>query len=439
MTKEGRRPGWLPGCLLIVALGCAPAVGQDLPPAASLAGAEAIVAPPSEGTISLAELESIALNRNPELRQAGHAVEVASGRAVQAGLYPNPEVTIEGSELGNPQAPGGTVKAPVFRQEIVLGGKLSAGRQAAQCEASKARALFTAKRFELLTSVRKGYFDMLAAQQRVEVLAELTRLSGETQKTTETLVKGGQAAPLDLVQIRVEKGRFEADLEAARQQRTAAWRRLAAVIGVPEMAERPVAGSLDALWPNYEFDEVVRQLGEIHPEIRASRVELNKAQWELKRATAEVVPNVTVGAGYERDNIAKEDYWTLQASMPLPIFNRNQGNRQAAAAEVHRAGAGIDSVRNALVARAATAFGQYDAARRRAVRYRDSILPDADQAYRLALAAFQGGQFEYLRVLQAQRAVAESRLEYLRALHELWSATCDIAGLLLEEHWPPGG
>ena len=437
MTKEGRRPGWLPGYLLIIALGCSQAAGQDVPPVASRAVTEARAAA-AEGPVSLAELESIALNRNPELRQAGHAVEVASGRAVQAGLYPNPEVSIEGSQLGSPQAPGGTVKAPIFRQEIVLGGKLSAGRQAAQCDASKARALFTAKRFEVLTAVRKGYFDMLAAQQRVEVLAELARLSGETQRTTETLVKGGQAAPLDLVQIRVEKGRFEADLEAARQQQTAAWRRLAAVIGLPDMAERPVAGSLDSLWPSYEFDEVVRHLSEIHPEIRASRVELNKAQWELKRAGAEVVPNVTVGAGYERDNFAKEDCWTLQASMPLPIFNRNQGNRLAAAAEVHRVGAEIDSVRNALVARAATAFGQYDAARRRAVRYRDSILPDADQAYRLALAAFQGGQFEYLRVLQAQRAVAESRLEYLRALHELWLATCDIAGLMLEEHWHPG-
>lgn len=118
------------------------------------------------------------------------------------------------------------------------------------------------------------------------------------------------------------------------------------------------------------------------------------------------------------------------------LHNRRRAGAIASASEA--GGAEIDSVRNSLIAKAATAFGQYDAARRRAVRYRDSILPDADQAYRLALAAFQGGQFEYLRVLQAQRAVAESRLEYLRALHELWSATCDIAGLTLEEHWQPG-
>ncbi len=439
MTKEGRRPSWLMLWLLVASMAAPSAVAQ--PPRAELIlpTAEPIAVPMPESPIPLAELEAIALNRSPELRQAGHVVEVASGRAVQAGLYPNPEVSIEGSQLGSPQAPGGMVKAPVFRQEIVIGDKLGAGRQAAQCETSKARALFTAKRYEVLTAVRKGYFDTLAAQHRVEVLAELARLSGETQRTTETLVKGGQAAPLDLVQIRVEKGRFEADLEAARQQCTAAWRRLAAVIGSPELTERPVAGSLDTPWPSYEFDQVVRQLGELHPEVRASHAELSKAQWEMKRAAAEVVPNITLGAGYERDNFAKEDCWTLQASMPLPIFNRNQGNRQAAAAEVHRAGAEIDSVRNSLVAKAATAFGQYDAARRRAIRYRDTILPDADQAYRLALAAFQGGQFEYLRVLQAQRAVAESRLEYLRALHELWSAACDIAGLTLEDHWSPGG
>jgi len=281
MTKEGRRPGWLPGCLLIVALGCSPAAGQDVPAATSRASAEAIAATPFEGPISLAELESIALNRNPELRQAGHAVEAAAGRAVQAGLYPNPEVSIEGSQLGSPQAPGGTVKAPVFRQEIVLGGKLSASRQAAQCDASKARALFTAKRFEVLTAVRKGYFDMLAAQQRVEVLAELARLSSETQRTTETLVKGGQAAPLDLVQIRVEKGRFEADLEAARQQQTAAWRRLAAVIGLPDMAERPEGEPVDGSGAD-PMRRAVRHEPAQHPRIeRCPLQQRQKQEFEI--------------------------------------------------------------------------------------------------------------------------------------------------------------
>jgi cobalt-zinc-cadmium efflux system outer membrane protein len=54
------------------------------------------------------------------------------------------------------------------------------------------------------------------------------------------------------------------------------------------------------------------------------------------------------------------------------------------------------------------------------------------------MQAFKGGQFEYLRVLQAQRALAESKLEHNRAVQEAWQAASEIAGLLLEEHWPGG-
>ncbi len=147
---------------------------------------------------------------------------------------------------------------------------------------------------------------------------------------------------------------------------------------------------------------------------------------------------MTVGAGYERDNVDHQSQWAFRASLPIPLFNRNQGNVQAANAEVCRAAADVERVQNMLLGRLATAFGQYTAARERAERYRTSILPDAREAYQLALAAFQGGQFEYLRVLQAQRAVAETNLgnPFQRALSELWLATSDIAGLLLEEDWP---
>src|SRR5262249_32373760 len=85
--------------------------------------------------------------------------------------------------------------------------------------------------------------------------------------------------------------------------------------------------------------------------------------------------------------------------------------------------------------RLATAFGIYASARQRAERYRKAILPKARETYQLSLKAYQGGQFEYLRVLQAQRSVAEANLEYVRSLGELWRSASEIAGLLLEEDW----
>ncbi len=391
---------------------------------------------PTHG-VGLAELIQIGLENNPELRQAGLRVDAAVGRALQAGLYPNPTVSAEGSELGGRSGPGGFITAPIITQEVVTARKLRLDRQVGLHDADQSRWQLLAQRFVLLTAIRRGYFEVLAAQRRVEIYSELFDLASKATQTTETLVKGRQAAHLDLIQMRVELNRFRAELDAARQERLAAWRRLAATLGTPDLPDSLVVGTLEGPWPDYQFDAAVREILEHHPDVNAARVGVAKAQWALRRARVEPIPNVTFGSGYERDNVERQDQWVFRASLPLPVFNRNQGNIQAAAAEVGRAAAEVEHVQNLLHARLATAFGQYTATRERAERYRDSILRDATEAYELALQAFQGGQFEYLRVLQSQRALAEAKLEYVRALTELWLAASEIAGLLLEEDWPP--
>lgn len=436
-----------------------PSEGMQLPPGTNIVASQevrlvsAVIPEPPEGiqppsgtgivasqevkeSLGLPDLLRISLERNPELRQADFQVQAAAGRAVQAGLYPNPTVSAEGSELGNRNGPGGFITAPLVSQEVVTGGKLRLSRQVGEREADQARWQVVSQRFALYTAVRRGYFDVLAAQRRSEIYSELVRLASKATETTETLVKGRQAAPLDLIQMRVEMNRFRAELDAARQERIAAWRRLAAAMGAPDLPDAPVKGALESPWPDYDFDLAARHLVECHPDIRVARVGVTRAQLALRRARVEPIPNVMFGAGYERDNVDHQDQWAFRASLPIPLFNRNQGNVQAASAEVGRAAADVERVQNVLVGRLATAFGQYTAARERADRYRTSVLPDAQEAYQLALAAFKGGQFEYLRVLQAQRAVAETNLEYVRALTELWLAGSDIAGLLLEEDWP---
>lgn len=405
-----------------------------LPPGTGIERSQAV-----RESLGLPDLIRIGLEQNPELQQANFQVLAAAGRAIQAGLYPNPTLSAEGSELGNRNGPGGFITAPLVSQEVVTAGKLRLSRQVGEQEVDQARLQLLGQRFALYTAVRRGYFEVLAAQRRIEIYSELVRLASKATETTEILVKGRQAAPLDLVQMRVELNRFRAELDAARQERIAAWRRLAAAMGAPDLPDTLVTGSLELPWPDYEFDLASRRLLESHPDIQAAQLGVTRAQLALRRARVEPIPNVNFGAGYTRDNVSNQDEWAFRASVPIPVFNRNQGNVQAASAEVGRSVANVARVQNLLLDRLAAAFGQYAAARQRAERYRKSVLPDANEAYRLALAAFQGGQFEYLRVLQAQRAVAEAKLEYVRALTELWLAASDIAGLLLEEDWPPLG
>jgi cobalt-zinc-cadmium efflux system outer membrane protein len=140
--------------------------------------------------------------------------------------------------------------------------------------------------------------------------------------------------------------------------------------------------------------------------------------------------------GYIRQYENRSRDGAVGVSMPIPVWNRNQGNIRAARAEIGMAVQNVGRVENDLADRVATAFRTYAAARERAERYRREIVPRVEESARLALEAFRGAQFDYLRVLAAQRAVAEAKLELNRALNDAWRAAAELSGLLLEEVWP---
>ncbi|MCI0456022.1 MAG: TolC family protein [Gemmataceae bacterium] len=400
-------------------------------PATAVPGTPALSRP-----IGLADLIGLSLEQNPGLRQAEFDIEAARGRAVQAGLYPNPRLSVNAEEVGGRQGRGGIVTLPQVQQEIVTGGKLRLSQAVAEREVDQAGLALIRQRVTLLTAVRQGYFKVLAVRRRVEVLDDLIQLATQSYENAKKVLGAGEATKPDVYQFEIELERFRADREAARQDLAAAWRRLSFTMGTPNLPYHPLVGSLEAPAPVYEFDRAYEYLLTVHPELRSAEVGVTRAQFALRRAQAEPIPNVTVGGGYVANFNDRDNQFTYQVSVPLPLFNRNQGNIRTAQAELGRAGQEVSRVRNDLGGRLAAAFGQYAAARQRAERYRSTILPRARESYRLTLLAFRGGQFEYLRVLQAQRAVGEANLTYTQALFEQWRAASEVAGLLLEEDWP---
>jgi cobalt-zinc-cadmium efflux system outer membrane protein len=391
----------------------------------------------STPTLSLNDLIATSLARHPRLAQAGYAIQAAQGRALKAGLYPNPTIGVVLDEVGDRLGPGGTNTLPLVTQEIVTAKKLSLARAMANREKTQAELALTQRKYELVAEIRSTYFDVLAADRRVQILTDLVKLATQSYEQTETLLKAKRASELDLLQMRVELNRARAEQDAAEKERDAAWRRLAAVTGVPELLATRIDGSLDAPLPEYDIDVAQEYIIEAHPEVAAARVAVDRAELALRRARAGAIPNVTIGAGYVRQNQNQSNDWTPQVSMPFPLWNRNQGDKLAAQAEIGQAMQGVARVQLALSERLATAFGRYAPAKKRAERYRDSILPDSQKTYQLSLQAFQGGQFEYLRVLQAQRSLFEANLEYVRAAAEAWRGAAEISGLLLEDTWPP--
>lgn len=395
-------------------------------------------AKPAAGTpaYDLDGLIRLTLQRNPRLAEGAFAVDAAAGRALQAGLYPNPVVSVGADEIADRTGPIGIIGAPLVSQEIVTANKLKLSQAAGGREVDQATMNLASLRYARFAAVRQAYFDVLTLQRRLGILDELFGLAEKTFETSEKLLKAGQASRLDNVQLEVERERFRADREATAREIPAAFRRLAAAVGVNDIPEGPLAGSLDQPFPEYDLESARRFVVAAHPDIFAAKAGVKRAELLLQRARVEPIPNVTLQTGYVYQGQNKSNDFNLGVSLPVPIWNKNQGNIAAAQAQLGEAIQQVGRAENDLVERLAQAYGPYASARRRAELYRSSLLPRARESYQIALRAYQSGRFDYLRVLEAQRVYSQADLEFIRSLGEAWRAAAEISGLVLQEQWP---
>ena len=357
------------GCWCAV-LGCmlawtSPSLAE--PPAAKV-GIPSPSPPPQEFGVD--SFVQFAVEKNPRLVRATLAIDVAKGRQVQAGLYPNPVLTVLADELGDRTAKDGIFSAQVS-QEIVLGKKLRLSQAVVAHEIDQATLAVLAERYALIGSVRANFYEVLALQRRATILADVVKLAEAATAQGQKNFEAKQISRLDVIQLEVELERFRAEADAIERELPAAYRRLAAVVGDPRLPILPLAGTLEATLPEYDQDKTREIVLATHPEVRAAKVGIEKAQANYRRAEAEPIPNVTITGGYVRQYETRSHDGRVGVSIPLPTFNRNQGNISASLAEVGMAIQDVARAENTLAEQVATAFRIYSSTRQRAERVQD--------------------------------------------------------------------
>ena len=387
--------------------------------------------------MTLDALVALGLEQNPRLAKVSFGVEAARGRAYQAGLYPNPLVELKWDELGDVQSRSGVNTLPLVTQELVMGRKLKLSRAAAEREVEQASWGVMAERYAMLSEIRTAYFDVLALQERVRLLCEIRGYGRDVTKTVRSLRDDAkQLADIDVLPVEAELARYEADVDSAQAEKAAAYKRLAALLGVHRLAITKVAGRLaDYSFPDYDAQGTPMYVLSVHPEIQIAQWGVEKAKFVVQRAKAEPIPNLNVNGGYVRQNQNFSDDYTLGVSASIPLWNKNQGNIRAAEAELCAAMQEVGRIENDLTDRVATALREFAAARKRAEKYQ-AVVNKAEQAQDIATED-QRRNLSPLMVLELQRSARQARLERLKSLGDAWKAAATISGLTIEDNWPP--
>lgn len=382
--------------------------------------------------LDLAAAIHIAEINSPNLHEAFQEIEAARGRAKQSGLLTNPEFQSGANQLGGSDSQ----YFAQLSQEIVTKGKLKLDRAAACQEVRQAELKFVKTRFDLLTAVRQNFYVALAAQRRIEVLDKMAAVARKSSDTGDKLRRAGMGSAADVVLLEIELERANVGTENARTQMTAAKKQLAAVLGTPGVEIAAVQGDLFGNIPSVATHGNREGMLAANSQVQGAEVDIERNRLLLRRAQVQPFPNVTVQAGYMRQLNDPHNLAILQFGLPIPVWNRNEGNIRAARANIEKSVATLGRTENELSALLAATVGKLEAAQQQVERYRNSILPKAQKSVELTQRSFDVGQFDFLRVLQAQKALVETELSYVAALESQWYAAADLANLMQLEQFP---
>ncbi|QDU26283.1 Cobalt-zinc-cadmium resistance protein CzcC precursor [Anatilimnocola aggregata] len=406
----------------------------------ALVQAEAIPSPPGisqdvpqpQPSLSLANLEELALCSNPSLARAQAQVQMARGNWIQVGLPPNPSVGYSGQQLGS----GGLAEQHgiYVTQEIVRGGKLNLNRQAAAHEVAQAEQNVIAQQFRVLTDVRMAFYQVLIAQRQIDVAHVIAGNYTKAVETTDRLFQAQEISKLEVLQAKFEYETAQVTLRNAQHRHAAAWQSLTAVVGQPHLAPQALAGDAAMAPKPFDYQQTLQHILSASPEIAAAVSNIERARWAYQRALVEKKGNVNVQGLYNwQDNgIGGQPDGSLVVDMPIPIWNKNQGGIVRAQGEVAVAERALQQVELDLQQRLAPVYERYQNARNQVERYEKTILTLAKESSDLSRKAFQAGELNYLSLLLAERSFATANLAYLDALRDLRLAEAEMDGFLLQ-------
>lgn len=403
--------------------------GAVIPAGGTAPGAVPLAAAP-DGPLTAADLEQLALAHNPTLVQAATYVDAARGKAFQAGLPLNPTVGITGEQIGA----GGAAGEWTFfslQQQIVTGGKLRLSRLKYEREAELAEIQAHAQRLRVANGLAAAHFEVLAAQRTVENHRRQSEINEEAVKTTEQLLNLGQANQQDLLQAQVEASQARVAARNAEARLRQSWTHLATAVGVPDLPQRPLAGNLEPDGPPLTWEESLDRLCRESPELLFALTKVAQDEVTVRRERREPSPNVTVRGGVGYNYETRDPTAEVALSLPVPVFDRNQGTVRQALADLARSRAEVTRVQLDLRRRLADAFTRYETARAEVENFRTEALPKARKAAELYEEQLKARRAAFPQVLVARRTVLQLNEEYTRSLLEFRRAEVEVRGLLL--------
>ncbi len=393
-----------------------------------------------EEPLSVRTAAEEALRANPDLRAAYEVIEIARGRLLQAGLWPNPELVFSGRDDFAFENEGERSMDVGFTQRFPVAGRLARARDVALVDI--AIALTEVRDFEriLISDAQRSVVTLLtlelAITEQTRVIAAARRLA----RASSARLRVAEVSEADVNLLEIELTRFEQDHRLLELDRHTEAVRLNRLLNRAPEAPVKVLGNLEApLFEPRATAQLIEPALRRRPDLQRLRFERDRSGAEVQLARAEAWEDWTIGVDYSVDKQVFQDepsvdpigtkrdsFLGVGISVPLPLFNRNQGRIAAARAEGRRAAARLIGLERTVEAEVETATRRVEELAQVAAEYRERIVPRATRNVTLLEKGYRQGLIGVSVLVQGEQQYADVALRYARVMGDLRQAEVDL-------------
>ena len=410
--------------LLVAASGSALSQGVSQRPVVGEEALQTAATAPAT-PLSLTKAIELALEGSPEVAAATRQWEATEGQVLQGRARPNPELAYSLEDARSRTR----TQSWQLNLPVELGGKRAARTKAAEKSREQAQAQLNELKAALRANVAAAYFDVLTAQERLVLAKDSVALAKSSTDTVAKRVAVGKVSPVEESKARVAEAGIRVELAQAASEQRNALSRLFALLGKIEAPFTVLEGKAENLPPVPKLADL-QSLISSSPAVVLARIEVDRRKALTDLEQSKRVPDITVSAGIQRSNETQRNILLFGVSVPLPVFDRNQGNLLEALKLEDKARDELQGATVRLHSEVAQAQERLSTIAAEVQSLRQDVLPGAKSAYDAATIGFENGKFNFLEVLDAQRTYFTAKSQYLKALGEAHRAAADVDRLL---------
>lgn len=374
---------------------------------------------------SLCDVLALTLLNNPQINSYSYDLRAADARTLQAGLYPNPGLDVETENIGAPIFMQTTM---LFSQLIELGGKRNARLQVAKDERNRVTLDYEVLKRQVYVDTTLLFIDVLNSQQKVAFLEDNLKRLEDFSSMVEKRIQAGKASVIEESNFIVLINTARIDLLNAQNDLKNMKNKLAAQWGDPNNNEFTIIGSLEQIPAVIPLSEMGDLLGE-HPQIMRSYIEKDLRSSRIFLEKSKGYPDLNLRGGPRYLEEAHKWVWVVGVSIPLPINDRNQGRIWETRENLERLEKEREALWIQLLTELNTSYLTIQTVYSELSLLKNTILPAAQRAYEFSHKGYVMARYNYLELLETERAYRTSKMRYLQALGEYHKALTVLQGL----------